>query len=362
MTKKILIMAGGTGGHIFPGLAVAELLQQRSCSVAWLGTLHGMDTRLVPAAQIPYYQIAMTGLRGKGKLSLLLAPFKILKASFQAWKVMRCFQPDAVIGFGGYVTGPGAIAAKLCGIPVIVHEQNAIAGKTNIFLAHLAKKVLVAFPGAFSAKTNTQWVGNPVREAICQMAEPAVRFQGRQAPLKLLVFGGSQGAKAINETVLNMLLQLPKAERPMVWHQVGQTQLDTMRLQYQQHDIDVKLVPFIDNMAEAYAWADLVVCRAGALTVSELAAAGLPAVLVPFPAAVDDHQTANAKFLVDQDAAVLIQQRDLSPEKLVAIIRNFSNNPELLLTMAINARRVAKPDATQKVAEYCLHAGLQVAK
>jgi UDP-N-acetylglucosamine--N-acetylmuramyl-(pentapeptide) pyrophosphoryl-undecaprenol N-acetylglucosamine transferase len=366
MSKTILIMAGGTGGHIFPGLAVADELRVRGHHVMWLGTEHGLDTQLVPAANIPYYQIAIKGLRGKGKLSLLLAPFKITKAVTQAWQIMRKLRPDAVIGFGGYVTGPSAIAAKLLGIPIIIHEQNAIAGKTNLILARIAKKVLVAFPNCFPTSVGAIWVGNPVRTSICQISAPEQRYHDRRSPLNLLVFGGSQGAKGINDAVLVALQQLwrklPVENRPAVWHQVGKVQLVEMQERYQAANISVKLEPFIADMAAAYAWADLVICRSGALTVSELAVAGVPAVLIPFPQAVDDHQTANAQFLVERDAAMIIQQRDLNPAQLVAIIEKFGNNSSLLLTMACNARRVAKPDATAQVADYCVQVSLGVAR
>jgi UDP-N-acetylglucosamine--N-acetylmuramyl-(pentapeptide) pyrophosphoryl-undecaprenol N-acetylglucosamine transferase len=349
--KTILIMAGGTGGHVFPGIAVADELRRRGHHVVWLGTRYGIDATLVPQATIPYYQISIRGLRGKGKLGLLLAPFKILKAIYQSLKIIRHIAPDVVIGFGGYVTGPGAIAAKLLGVPLIIHEQNAIAGKTNRLLAPWAKHVLVAFPNSFPAKVTCQWVGNPLRENITQMSAPTEHKISK--PINILVFGGSQGAKIINETVLAALLLLPENERPMVWHQVGRQQFDDFCHRYQQHQLPVKVEAFIDDMAQAYQWADLVICRSGALTISELAAAGKPSILIPLASAVDDHQTENARFLVNVNAAQLIPQNKLNAQKLVEIIKEFSNNQQQLITMAENAYRVAKLNATIAVADYC---------
>jgi UDP-N-acetylglucosamine--N-acetylmuramyl-(pentapeptide) pyrophosphoryl-undecaprenol N-acetylglucosamine transferase len=352
--KKILIMAGGTGGHVFPGLAVAAELQQSGHQVEWLGTQHGLDTVLVPKANIPLHKVRIKGLRGKGKLGLVTAPFKISKAILESLRILNKVQPDVVLGMGGYVAGPGGIACWLKRIPLIIHEQNAIPGKTNMLLSRFAKRCLQAFPNSFPHKINALTVGNPIRRDVCAIVSPQERLQVSADKLKVLVFGGSQGAEAINRCLLQLLQTDFAKQHLSVWHQVGKNNYAAVQEQYQQHEITAKVVPFIDDMSNAYAWADLVICRAGALSVSEIAAAGLASILIPFPAAVDDHQTANAQFLQRANAALIIQEKELTTEKLLEILQKFSNNRSQLISMAINARQQAKPDATQRVVEICL--------
>lgn len=355
MSVRILIMAAGTGGHVFPALAVAHDLAARGVQVHWLGTPGGMEVQLVADTGLPMEYIDVAGLRGKGLLGWLLAPFRLTRALWQSLRVLRRVQPSAVLGMGGFVTGPGGVAAKLLGIPLLVHEQNAIAGLTNRVLARLADTVMEAFPGAFASAVHT---GNPVREAIAAVAEPAERYAQRSGRLRLLVIGGSLGAMALNENVPKALALLEPAIRPEVRHQSGQRNIEAARRFYRDAQVEAELLPFVDDMAAAYAWADLLICRAGALTVSELAAAGVPALLVPFPFAVDDHQTYNAQFLVQARAGVLVPQESLTPANLAEALRDFCGEPEQgrerLRAMAEAARRLARPDATRTVADLCL--------
>lgn len=354
MAKTILIMAGGTGGHVFPGIAAAHLLQAEGHHVEWLGTQHGLDTLLVPKANIPLHKISIRGLRGKNKLSLLLAPFKVVYAIAQSVKILRQLKPDVVLGMGGYVTGPGGIAAWLLRIPLIIHEQNAIAGKTNLWLSHFSTQNLVAFPDAFPQHIKTTWVGNPVRSAIAQLPLPTERLAARQGKINILVFGGSQGAQAINQLVPRVLAKFPDSVRPVVWHQSGEKHLADLTMFYQTAQVDAKLFSFIDDMAQAYAWADLVICRAGALSVSEIAAAGVASILIPFPQAVDDHQTANANFLVKAGAAYCLQEKTLTELSLYQLLLDLMQNRSMLLSMANAARQLAKPNATHDVIMACL--------
>lgn len=356
--KKIaLIMAGGTGGHVFPALATAEKLQAQGVHVEWLGSRHGIEADLVPAAGLKLHSIEVRGLRGKGKLSLLLAPFKLLIALWQALSVVRSVKPDVVLGMGGFASGPGGLAAWLLRLPLIIHEQNAVAGMTNKALSKLAKKVLEAFQGAFKSGLVTQTVGNPVRGSILNLPEPTERFSGREGPLRLLVVGGSLGAKAINDLLPEVLADLPQEQRPEVWHQAGKRNIEETQQRYEALDVtECKVVAFIDDMAEAYSWADVVLCRAGALTVSELSNAGVASVLVPFPYAVDDHQTKNANYLAERDAAILIQQSDLNKEMLTALLTEQLNQRETLMEMANKALSLGKPEASDVVANVCLEA------
>jgi UDP-N-acetylglucosamine--N-acetylmuramyl-(pentapeptide) pyrophosphoryl-undecaprenol N-acetylglucosamine transferase len=356
MQKTILIMAGGTGGHVFPGLAVADFLRAQGHRVEWLGTQHGLDTKLVPAANITLHRVSIRGLRGKGKLGLLLAPFKIFSAILQSLKILRQVKPDVVLGMGGYVAGPGGVACWLMRIPLIVHEQNAIPGKTNSLLTHFATQVLEAFPNSFSANKKAQWVGNPIRESLCHLPAPAERLNQPEAGLKVLVFGGSQGAQAINHCILALLEQDFAKQHFQLWHQVGAGNDVLMQTRYRELDFEAKVEAFIDDMPAAYAWADVVICRAGALSVSEIAAVGVASILIPFPFAVDDHQSANAKSLQANDAAYVIQERVLKASDLLAILRDFSDNRAHLIHMAQQARQLAKPEATQTVAQICLEA------
>lgn len=352
----ILIMAGGTGGHVYPALAVARELQAASRDVVWLGTERGLEARVVPAAGIDIEWIRIGGLRGKGVVTKLMAPFRLLAAVGQALGVMRRLRPAAVLGMGGYASGPGGIAAWLTRCPLVVHEQNAVAGLTNKTLARVANIVLQAFPGSFPNTIHAVTVGNPVRTEIAALPSPEQRYAERQGRLKLLVLGGSQGALILNRVLPAALARINGPERPEVWHQAGAATIDTARSAYTANKVDVRLAEYIEDMAEAYAWADLVVCRAGALTVAELCAAGVPAIFVPFALAVDDHQTANAKAMVDADAATLIAEKDLSSESLAAVLHTWLESRERLAERARNARDLAKPEALASITQYCLEA------
>jgi UDP-N-acetylglucosamine--N-acetylmuramyl-(pentapeptide) pyrophosphoryl-undecaprenol N-acetylglucosamine transferase len=355
-----MIMAGGTGGHVMPALAVADHLRNEGWKVIWLGTRNGMEATLVPQHGYEMAWINFSGLRGKGLLRPVLLPLQLLRAFFQSLKAILAHRPDVVLGMGGYPAFPGGMMAALLARPLVVHEQNSIAGLTNRVLACLADKVLVAFPGAFKndkdkplpcGKAETEWCGNPVRAEIAAVAEPEMRLAGREDNLRVLVVGGSLGATALNEVVPQAMAMIPAAQRPQVVHQSGAKHIDALRANYQAAGVEADCRAFIDNMAEQYAWADLVICRSGALTVAELAAAGAASVLVPYPHAVDDHQTTNARFLSDSGAAVLVQQTELTAEKLAVRLQELTR--ERLLAMAKKARALAKPDATQHVAEIC---------
>ena len=352
--RPILIMAGGTGGHVYPALALARLLRRRSQPVVWLGTRKGLEARVIPAEQIPIEWLSVGGLRGKGWLTLLAAPFRIAVALWQALQVMRRHRPLAVVGLGGFVTGPGGIAAWLTRRPLIIHEQNAVAGFTNRCLAHLADEVLEAFPDSFSRAVRATTIGNPVREDIASAATPQVRFAGRHGAINVLVFGGSQGAVRLNTVVPLALAQLGGSLALNVRHQAGARWHEAAAQNYAKSGVRAEVTAFIEDMAEAYGWADLVICRSGALTVCELAAVGVASILVPFPAAVDDHQTANAAYLVDQGAAVLIADRDLTPQRLCESLRKLCADRVPLLEMAIKARDLAQPRAAQDLADACL--------
>ncbi|MFW5386671.1 MULTISPECIES: undecaprenyldiphospho-muramoylpentapeptide beta-N-acetylglucosaminyltransferase [unclassified Yersinia (in: enterobacteria)] len=344
-TKRLMVMAGGTGGHVFPGLAVAHHLMAQGWQVRWLGTADRMEASLVPQNGIEIDFIQISGLRGKGLMAQLMAPVRIYRAVRQARKIMRDYQPDVVLGMGGYVSGPGGLAAWLCGIPVVLHEQNGIAGLTNRWLARIAKKVLQAFPGAFP---NADVVGNPVRTDVLALPLPAQRLVGREGPVRVLVIGGSQGARVLNQTMPQVAAQL--GEKITLWHQVGKGALPEVLQAYQQvgqGDDKHKITEFIDDMAAAYSWADVVVCRSGALTVSEIAAAGLPAIFVPFQHK-DRQQYWNALPLEKAGAAKIIEQPQFSAEAVSSLLEQWDR--ATLLTMAEQARSVAIPDATERVA------------
>lgn len=342
----VMVMAGGTGGHIFPGLAVAQALMARGARVRWLGADGGMETRLVPQQGIAIDTIAVKGLRGKGMVALLGAPLRILRAVRDAARVLRQQRPDAVISFGGYAAGPGGIAARLAGIPLLVHEQNRAAGMTNKTLAKVARKVLVGFPQTFARET---LVGNPVRAQIAQVAPPEQRDFQHAGALRLLVLGGSQGARALNNAVPQAVAAL---DAPVeIVHQAGEKLLDEARAAYASAGVSAQVEPFITDMAAAYARADLVVCRAGALTLAELCAVGVGSVLVPFPQAVDDHQTRNAEYLVERDAAVLLPQRDDLALRLQTVLAELSADAGKRVSMARAARALARPDAAERVAD-----------
>ncbi len=352
--RPVLIMAGGTGGHVFPALAVAEWLREHGVSVAWMGTRQGLEAALVPKAGIPIEWIGVAGLRGKGPRRLLVLPFMLGRALWQAGAILRRLRPPVVLGMGGFASGPGGLAARALGIPLVVHEQNAVAGLTNRWLARFASQVLEAFPGTFPSARRAVSVGNPVRESIAALPSPAERLAGRAARPRLLVLGGSQGALALNRRVPEALALLDDGERPEVWHQAGGQLHETAAVAYQEAGVTARLTPFIEDMAAAYGWADLVLCRAGALTVAELAAAGIGAILVPFPFAVDDHQTANARFLEQGGAARVIQQAELSAETLAMSLRELLGDRQRLLAMAEAARRLASTGAAEQVARACL--------
>ena len=347
MSRTILIMAGGTGGHIFPALAVAEKMRERGWRVVWLGNPEGMEARLVPQHGFEMVWVKFGALRGKGFLRKLLLPLNLLRGFWQAQQAIRQVQPNVVLGMGGYITFPGGMMAALFGKPLIVHEQNSVAGLANRVLAGVADRIVTGFPEVLKQGV---WAGNPVRPEIAKIAPPAERFAGRDGALRLLVIGGSLGAQALNEIIPQGMALLGENELPQIVHQAGEKHIEALKANYAAAGVPAHCVPFIEDMAGAYEWADLVVCRAGALTVAELAAAGVASILVPFPHAVDDHQTGNAKFLVNVGGAFLLPQGELSPEA-IALIRNYSRGQ--LLEMAEKARSLAKPDATEEVANIC---------
>lgn len=349
----ILLMAGGTGGHVFPALAVAHALRADGWDVVWLGTATGLEARVVPQHNLPLETVRVSALRGKGLRALLVAPFRLMGAVREALRIMRRIQPAAVLGMGGYASGPGGIAAWLCRRPLLVHEQNAVAGMTNRVLAHFARRVLTGFPDALP---RGEWCGNPVRDDIAALSPPAARMEGRSGPLRVLVLGGSQGARVLNATVPAAVAALADSERPLVRHQCGEKLYDEAVAAWRAAGIDVAPEPFIDDIAGAYAWADLVICRAGALTVAELAAAGVGAILVPFPAAVDDHQTRNGRFLADAGAAELVPQDELDSTMLAGTLRRLGGDRARVVSMAVAAHRLARPQATALVAGACIAA------
>ncbi len=359
-----MIMAGGTGGHVFPALSVAEVLRKRGINVEWLGTERGIENTVVPAAKIRLHHIRVKGVRGHGVLGLLKAPFLILLAIVQALIIFNKVKPSMVIGFGGFASGPGGIAAKILGKPLVIHEQNAVAGTTNRLLAKIANRVLVAFQETFFASASSKnaqlkiiAVGNPVRNTIANLAGPIARYSARaqlKEPLHLLVLGGSLGARAINEIVPEAVAKLPLNVRPSVWHQSGKNHIEATIALYMQQQVNAKVDAFIEDMAAAYAWADVIVCRAGALTVSELMAAGVAAVLIPLPTAIDDHQTHNAAILTRVNAGIAIAQHELSAEKLATLLLTTLSEREYLQTLAINAHALALPQAAETVADICL--------
>lgn len=355
--RPILVMAGGTGGHIYPALAVARELQRCARDVIWLGTLRGLESRVVPAAGISTEWISVQGLRGKGPWSIILAPVLLLRALIQSLKIMIRHRPAAVLGMGGFVSGPGGLAAWLTRRPLIIHEQNAIAGLTNQLLARLARVVLQAFPGTFSTRLKAETVGNPVREEIAAIEHPSIRMSNRRGSFHLLVLGGSQGAKTLNQIVPAALAQIPSETRPEVKHQAGDRTIAEARAAYRQCAVTAELEPFFEDMAAVYTWADFVICRAGALTIAELAAAGLPAILVPYPAAVDDHQTANAKEFADAGAGVIVQEPELEAGGLAELMQQWLASREELLARASKARELAQPDALSRIVALCLEAG-----
>ena len=348
-----LVMAGGTGGHIFPGLAVAEALRERGWRVHWLGSLGStshpsMESQLVPPRGFAFESIDFSGVRGKGLITLALLPLRLLKAFWQSVLVIRRVKPDVVVGLGGYIAFPAGMMSVLWGKPLVLHEQNSVAGLVNKVLARLADRVFTAFPQVLK---NAEWVGNPLRSEFTAQTDPAIRFSGRSGPLRLLVVGGSLGAKALNSIVPQALALIPAAQRPLVTHQSGARQIDELRANYQAAGVDATLTPFIDDTATAFADADLIICRAGASTVTEIAAVGAAALFVPFPSAVDDHQTTNARFLVDQGAGWLIQQKELTPQILADMLQKSERST--LVYRALQAKNMQKIEATAKLVAAC---------
>lgn len=352
--KSIVVMAGGTGGHVFPALAVAKILREQGCHVTWLGTPNSFEARLVPQHDFVIDTIDSFRLRGQSKLALLLAPFRLLRALIQARSVLKRRKPQLVLGMGGFAAGPGGLMSRILGIPLVIHEQNAVPGLTNRYLARIATRVLQAFPNSF--KQAVEVVGNPVRREIAALPGPAERLAQRDfsQPISLLVVGGSLGAQALNEIVPQALALLDTSNRPKVCHQAGRDKTASTEATYQEVAVDAQILEFIHDMPKAYQQADLVICRSGALTVSELAAAGVAAILIPFPFAVDDHQTRNGAHLVEAGAAQMIQQNALTPEKLADVLRELSTNREKLKQMAIQARNQAVDDSAKRVADICL--------
>jgi UDP-N-acetylglucosamine--N-acetylmuramyl-(pentapeptide) pyrophosphoryl-undecaprenol N-acetylglucosamine transferase len=352
-TCTIMIAAGGTGGHVYPGLAVARALEAQGIKVVWIGTRKGLEARVIPEAGIEMAWLNVSGLRGKGVKTLLLAPFKLVRALFEATQLVLKHKPAAVLGMGGFVAGPGCLMAAILGKPGLIHEQNAVAGLTNKLLAKVAKQVLEAFPNTFAAHKKVLAVGNPVRQAITAVPTPSERFQARHERLNILVVGGSLGALALNENVPKALALLDENLRPNVLHQSGAKTLEVAQQMYAEQSVQAEVVSYIEDMASAYAAADLVICRAGAMTISELAAVGVGSILVPYPYAVDDHQTANAAYLADQNAAILMPQPSLTPEHLAETLRPLLQDRTQLLAMAEQARALAKPHATDDVVDKC---------
>lgn len=369
MNRTILIMAGGTGGHIFPALAVGAWLKERGFRVVWLGTKKGMEATIVPRAGYEIAWVSFGGIRKSGLFKIATLPFFLLLAFAQAARALFKHRPDVVLGMGGFASFPGGMMAALFNRPLVIHEQNAIAGLANRVLAGVADRVLVGFPHAFDAPPKAEnalfrvlqrivkpgavnWCGNPVRSEISEVPEPQARFLGRTGPLRILVVGGSRGAKQLNETVPEALRLLGEDSRPLVVHQAGADHIAALRDNYRQAEVHGEILAFIENMAQRLAECDLAICRAGALTIAELAAAGVASILVPYPHAVDDHQTHNAKFLVESGAAILLPQSELNAPRLAALLKDFTR--AALLKMAAAARSLGKPDATKLVGEVCM--------
>jgi len=351
--RPILVTAGGTGGHVYPGLAVARALIEQDIPVVWMGTHKGIEARVIPAAGIEMAWLDVTGLRGKGLVATMLAPFKLVKALFQSVKIMRQHRPVAVLGMGGFVAGPGGLVASLRGIPVVIHEQNAVAGLTNKLLSKVSTKILEGFPNTFSKQAKVVAVGNPVRKEISEIAPPAERLADRTGVARLLIIGGSLGAQALNEVVPQALAELNQESRPEVRHQAGSGKDETTKKAYQEAGVEAEVTPFIEDMAAAYEWADLVICRSGALTIAEVAAAGVASLLVPYPYAVDDHQTANGNYLAENNAAIMMQQTEFNKQSASEVLQDLFADRDKLLSMSLSARALAKPTATSEVAAIC---------
>ncbi|MBL4865945.1 MAG: undecaprenyldiphospho-muramoylpentapeptide beta-N-acetylglucosaminyltransferase [Pseudomonadales bacterium] len=350
--RTIVIMAGGTGGHVFPALATAQALRDKNIDVHWIGTKKGIEAQIIPAADIPISFIDVSGLRGNGLARLIAAPLQLTKALLQSLKCLREIRPQGVLGMGGFVTGPAGLAAWMLRIPILIHEQNAVAGLSNRLLSRLSKRILAAFPGAFDGSRvarNLVVTGNPIRLDIASIPGPGDRLVNREGTVRLLILGGSLGALTLNEMVPEAISYLGLSERPDIIHQAGKRNYETAREHYEKFSVVAEVRPFIEDMAHAYEWADLVICRAGALTVSEVSAAGVAAIFIPYPHAVDDHQTKNAEYLETAGAAVIVQQNNLDGKRLTDLLKGLLGDRKALLEMAVKARSLAKPKATDTV-------------
>ncbi len=363
MTERtFLIMAGGTGGHVYPALATAQGLLARHNKVVWMGASGGMEERVIGKTEIPFHGLSVHGVRGKRLLTRLLAPLHIAKAVFQARKVIRATRPDCVLGMGGYASGPGGLAARLSGCPLIIHEQNAVAGLTNRILARLATRVLEAFPNSYGHKISAEQVGNPLRQEIIALHGESRALATPGSKLRMLVMGGSLGAESLNQCLPQALARVQPDLRPEIWHQSGANKQDATQQRYEDLGVEARVTAFIEDMAAAYRWADFVICRAGALTISELCVAGLGAILVPYPHAVDDHQTLNAKHMVDAGAAWILPQAQMSPQSLAEILEPLLAKPERIRRLGEAAHKIAQPAATEKVVAECIQVALQAGR
>jgi UDP-N-acetylglucosamine--N-acetylmuramyl-(pentapeptide) pyrophosphoryl-undecaprenol N-acetylglucosamine transferase len=352
--SRVLIMAGGTGGHVFPGLAVARALRDKGVEVVWMGTRKGLESRLVPAAGFRLEYVNISGLKGKSVWTWMLLPFRMVRALIQSWVIVRRQKPNLILSMGGFVAGPGGLVGWIMGKPLLIHEQNGIAGFTNRILSLFAVRIMTGFPGVFGRYLKTSYVGNPVRAEISAMAMPDARLAGRNGRLRVLVIGGSQGARKLNQVVADVMHQWEAVSAPEVWHQCGERWLEETRERYGDPGTrKIRVTEFIENMAEAFEWADVVICRSGAMTIAELAASGTASILVPFPHAADDHQTANAMFLSERDAAVLIPESQLTIERLHEVLHDLDQNRDVILKLATNARSCATPDACDRIVGIC---------
>lgn len=351
--KRVLIMAGGTGGHVFPALAVARQLRTEGVDVVWVGTRRGIEARVVPAAGFQMEWITIKGLRRESLFDWVALPFRLMFAMWQSLRIIRRRRPDCVLAMGGFASGPGALTAAIMRIPLVIHEQNAIAGFTNRWLAFVADHVLCGFPNAFRGLPGARHVGNPVRADIFALPAPDKRQRPPRARVRLLVVGGSQGAAIFNRILPEAMKLMAPALRPEVWHQTGRLQAAQTENAYHHVPMEARVEPFIDNMAAAYEWADVIICRAGAMTIAEICAAGVAAVLVPFPHAADDHQTANARFLSDRNGAILLPQAEFTPQRVAEILQGFTQTPEVLQKMALQAHSCAMTDSAEMVSRLC---------
>ncbi|MHB1585710.1 MAG: undecaprenyldiphospho-muramoylpentapeptide beta-N-acetylglucosaminyltransferase [Acidiferrobacteraceae bacterium] len=352
--KRVMVLAGGTGGHVFPALAVAGLLRDRGVDVIWIGTRRGIEARVVPVAGFEIEWITISGLRRESLSGWALLPVRLVFAMWQAFRIIRRRRPDAVLAMGGFASGPGALTAAIMRTPLLIHEQNAVAGFTNRWLAFVADQVLCGFPHAFGPLPGARHVGNPVRPEFFSLTAPDVRYVDFRRRLRLLVVGGSQGAAIFNRVLPEAVRLVPEALRPEVWHQSGRLQATQTENAYRAIPVEARVTVFIDNMAEAYGWADVIICRAGAMTVAEICAAGVAAILVPFPHAAADHQMANARFLGDRDAAIVLAQPEFTPRRVAELLQGFAQAPDLMRRMATLSHACASPDAAERVAQFCL--------